>query len=160
VVLPKVMLTDVKQTEQPRRDQSAAQQQASQPPSTLPDVAPPDPRTAAPQTAGAGPVTSDLSRRKAPLHGRDATLPAPRRPADQESVPAGDSDSGRPLLPRRRPQEHLSTSLLDVGIEPAARVGDEASPTLMADFRGGLARGSAAALAATPTDHLFDQEGE
>jgi len=103
-------------------------------------------------------------------YGLDGALPAPRRPVGRETVgpapqppadPGADSGSGsRPPLPRRRPQEHLATSLLDVASEPASRVGDEPSPTLMADFRGGLARGAAAAdRAAESTDHLFNQEG-
>jgi len=168
VVLPKVLLTDVKQLEPPpRRDQSAPQSppapQRQAAPHVESAVASPDLRSAAPQTAGVGPVTSDMPRRKSPRYGVDATLPAPRRPAPEESAPAGagDGDAGRPPLPRRRPQEHLSTSLLDGGLDPADRVGEDLSPTLMADFRGGLARGAAVAFpAAAPTDHMFDQEGE
>jgi Histidine kinase-, DNA gyrase B-, and HSP90-like ATPase len=149
VVLPKALLTEVKprtpeQPQQVRQDPAPAPQQVR--PAAPAESEPPAPAPAAnPRMYG------------------DATLPAQRRPASQETDGASSAAASedRPQLPRRRPQEHLAAPLLDVGGGTAARVGEEPSPTLMADFRGGLARGAAApAAAARPNDPRYDQEGE
>jgi hypothetical protein len=126
-------------------------------------------------------------RGERPAYGLDGALPAPRRPAapgfpgsppaqgarqtpppvppplSEPAHPAAPDSGTRPPLPRRRPPEHLAAPLLEAAPDPAGRVGEEPSPTLLADFRRGLARGSAApgpGPGAAPTDHVFTQEGE
>ena len=139
---------------------------------------PRDDRVPAPVPAPA----ADAPRVERIAYGIDGALPGPRRPGAAASVanapgtsravqapplvpaprpqPAGDSvERERPPLPRRRPQENLAAPLMEAAPDPASRVGEELSPTLLADFRRGLARGSEDPAAA-PTDHEPSQEGE
>ncbi|HEV2638933.1 MAG TPA: ATP-binding protein [Actinocrinis sp.] len=195
VVLPKVLLTEVKRdagAPQPNaletgRQESAPPQSAtatatapapgpagyqqaetrSAPLPARPAHAAPvlDSAPTAPPALGQAPA-EELPRRQLPRYGVDAALPAPRRPENDGPAvltTAGRGtrpDPARPPLPRRRPQEHLADALLDGGSEPAARVGETPSPTLMADFRGGLARGASVPESANPLEHPYDQEGE
>jgi hypothetical protein len=139
---------------------------------------PRDDRAPAPGPAPA-PV-AETARVERIAYGIDGALPSPRRPGDAAPIsvstgapravqappivpaprpqPTADAVE-RPPLPRRRPQENLAAPLLEAAPDPASRVGEEPSPTLLADFRRGLARGSEAPAAA-PTDYEPSQEGE
>lgn len=96
-------------------------------------------------------------------------MPEPWRPPVDASGDAGPAAnaSGRPQLPRRRPQEHLAASLMSAAhggaaLDPTGPVVDGPSPMLMADFRRGLASGAAAPAPGTTAaghDHVPIEEG-
>jgi signal transduction histidine kinase len=160
VVLPKALLAAEPRALEPSRPQRAP----APAPAAPADPVRPDATTVAESSVSAPADTLQMGRL---AYSAAGTLPAPRRSSDRNLAPAmpagGAPDPGgaRPPLPRRRPQEHLAAPLLDIAQDPASRVGTEPSPNLMADFRRGLARGTAAPeYGATPTDHVVTQEGE
>jgi hypothetical protein len=70
------------------------------------------------------------------------------------TAPSGDV---RPPLPVRRPQEHLAAHLLETPDRPADRVGEEPTPTMMANFRRGLSQGATAPWPTTTTPAQYEE---
>lgn len=162
VVLPRSLLAA-----EPRALEQSQRERA------LPPSAPAAPNPAPPAGIRES-VSVPADQRQSPRPGGrsysvDEAFPAPRRPAARESVPAAAQApaavapglDSRPLLPRRRPQEHLAGPLQEGSLGADDRVGEGLTPNLMADFRRGLTHGTAApGPGATLADHPFTQEGE
>jgi len=136
---------------------------APRPPAQLPPPAQPPMTAGQPMTAEPPTTTAQPAPPARPI------APAPPMPARQAAppsapvIPLAPDASSRPPLPRRRPQEHLAAPLLESGPDPAGRVGEEPTPTLLADFRRGLARGAAApppGPGAPPAENVYTQEGD
>lgn len=144
VVLPKALLaSEPRQLGGPARENAGSTDAGA----VLPAGALPAPRHAVDRsTADALPSRSRSAApdRVMPGSGTDPVGPRPSAytaaPASAEQV----DSAGRPPLPHRRPQQHLAAPLTtQVTSTPADRVSEGATPSLMADFKRGMARGAA-----------------